>query len=146
MAIGQLADHIIRIGSLESQTYISGVIHGDGTGLTNVSIIGIGIVQHRQRQWRVRQFLSGDGGEHVDERFAEQRTRGARAFADSSGYANTADGWRALYQNTTGYYNTAEGAGALYLNSSGYGNTANGNQALGMNTSGSANPPMATCR
>jgi hypothetical protein len=57
----------------------------------------------------------------------------------TSGFANTATGYRALYRNTTGFYNTANGVGALFSNTTGVGNTANGTSALYINTEGVRN-------
>ena len=43
--------NIIRIGSGQSQTFIAGVINGNGGGLTNFQCLSID--QHRQYQrWR----------------------------------------------------------------------------------------------
>lgn len=55
---------------------------------------------------------------------------------NTSGVANAAFGFEALYQNTTGYNNAAHGAGALRLNTEGYANTAVGFHALTSNTTG----------
>jgi hypothetical protein len=62
---------------------------------------------------------------------------------NSSGFQNTATGYKALHLNTTGKYNTANGGYALYNNSSGslngdY-NTASGYAALYNNVEGKYN-------
>jgi hypothetical protein len=62
---------------------------------------------------------------------------------NSSGFQNTATGYKALHLNTSGKYNTAAGGYALYSNSSGDvggdQNTANGYAALYANTEGKYN-------
>src|SRR5439155_27046268 len=50
-------------------------------------------------------------------------------FSLTTGLANTAIGYQALYHNTTGT-NTATGYQALFTNTTGSGNTAAGYQAL----------------
>ncbi len=56
-----------------------------------------------------------------------------------SGYANTANGFQALYSNTTGWMNTAVGMKALFSNTVGYYNSAIGRDALFSNTIGAYN-------
>ncbi len=58
---------------------------------------------------------------------------------NTSGSANTANGYGRLYFNTNGSWNTANGVEALWNNSNGSFNTADGNGALFGNTSGSNN-------
>lgn len=53
--------------------------------------------------------------------------------------SNTANGFKALFNNTTGSYNTAIGYAALYNNTTGIGNEASGNNALYTNTTGNSN-------
>jgi hypothetical protein len=53
--------------------------------------------------------------------------------------SNTAEGTKALLNNTTGQANTAVGVGALYKNTTGANNTATGMAALGSNTTGFSN-------
>src|SRR5262249_12160417 len=55
------------------------------------------------------------------------------------GFANTAIGFDALYNNTTGFSNTATGANSLFSNTTGVSNTANGVNALYNNTTGEEN-------
>ncbi len=64
---------------------------------------------------------------------------GYRSLSNSTGTANTANGYYALYSNTTGYNNTAIGYHALYYNTGGIGNTANGYNALCSNKTGNHN-------
>ena len=59
--------------------------------------------------------------------------------ANTTGYSNTACGYRSLYTNTTGYYNTADGHQSLFANTTGYYNTANGMNSLYANTTGHSN-------
>ena len=65
---------------------------------------------------------------------------GSAALANNtSGPANTANGFQALLSNTTGDSNTASGALALQNNNTGGTNTASGFQALNHNTTGDIN-------
>jgi hypothetical protein len=59
--------------------------------------------------------------------------------SNTSGSANTANGYSALGGNTLGNNNTAEGNSALYSNTNGNFNTASGYAALFYNTNGSYN-------
>jgi trimeric autotransporter adhesin len=63
----------------------------------------------------------------------------ALANANTSGVENTANGYKALFNNTTGTSNTASGGHALIGNMTGDGNTADGFVALWHNTSGGYN-------
>ncbi len=54
--------------------------------------------------------------------------------SNTTGYYNTASGWRSFYLNTGGYLNTVVGADALYSNIIGNSNTAIGVDALYSNT------------
>jgi len=58
---------------------------------------------------------------------------------NTTGNANTGNGYGALSNNTTGSGNTANGFGALSNNTTGEGNTANGISALSNNTTGGGN-------
>ena len=116
-------NNIIRIGSGQTQTFIAGVINGNGGGLTNLSaaqLVSIGNTN------------SGGGNFFV----------GPSGNATTSGSDNTANGLQALNNNTTGGYNTANGAAALDSNTSGSQNTAAGVGALGFNSSGSFNTAL----
>jgi hypothetical protein len=57
----------------------------------------------------------------------------------TTGFANTAIGFEALFNNTTAFNNTATGDSALAFNTTGDANTANGAAALISNTSGGGN-------
>jgi uncharacterized coiled-coil protein SlyX len=59
--------------------------------------------------------------------------------SDTTGQLNTATGRNALLSNTTGDYNTADGSGALSSNTTGTFNTATGRLALLSNTTGNGN-------
>jgi hypothetical protein len=59
--------------------------------------------------------------------------------SDTTGQLNTATGRNALLNNTTGDNNTADGSGALSGNTTGNFNTATGRLALLSNTTGSGN-------
>jgi len=64
---------------------------------------------------------------------------GVLALSGTTGYSDTACGYRALSVNTTGSSNTAVGAYALTNNASGNSNTGIGAGALAINTTGSDN-------
>ncbi len=151
----------IRIGSGQSQTFIAGVINGNGGGLTNLNINAAqfsGTVSNAVTFSNANNSFSGSfTGNGVGltnlNVSASQLTsignanslQGGNFFVGPSGNsrmsgsANTADGVLALLENTTGSYNTADGAQALYLNTSGSRNTAIGIDALFNNFSGSDN-------
>ena len=59
--------------------------------------------------------------------------------SDTTGQLNTATGRNALLNNTSGDNNTADGSGALISNTTGNFNTASGRLALQSNTTGSGN-------
>ena len=60
-------------------------------------------------------------------------------FNLTTGFADTAIGFQALYHDTSGSYNTAEGSRAAFNTTTGNFNTAMGWQALYNNTTGSSN-------
>jgi hypothetical protein len=60
-------------------------------------------------------------------------------YTDTSGSYNTATGFQALYSTSMGSFNTATGASALFYNSTGNYNTANGYDALYNNVEGYSN-------
>lgn len=65
---------------------------------------------------------------------------GYRALFDNTiGYDNTATGFESLRYNTTGHFNTAIGDSALFNNTTGYENTATGIFSLLANTTGNYN-------
>lgn len=63
----------------------------------------------------------------------------ATLYSNTIGHSNTANGFASLNRNTTGYQNTANGRDALYNNIGGTDNTANGYAALYHNTTGFGN-------
>ena len=114
--------NIIRIGSGQSQTFIAGVLNGNGGGLTNLNVSASQLTSIGNNNGGSQNFFVGSSGNST-----------------TSGNDNTANGYQALYYNTLGNDNTANGALALYSNTSGSANTANGNIALDSNTSGNDN-------
>jgi len=60
-------------------------------------------------------------------------------YFNTTGFNNTANGFKSLFSNTTGYQNTANGLNALYSNTTGINNTANGFESLFSNTTGNYN-------
>jgi len=76
----------------------------------------------------------------IEDSSAPYRTAiGYQVLASTTGWYNTAIGYRALYANTTGNSNTASGVEALWSNTTGSNNTANGRMALYANTTGAYN-------
>jgi trimeric autotransporter adhesin len=108
--------NIIRIGTAQTDTYLAGVIHGDGSGLTNLPSSGV-----------------------LSDATFNTKTGTQSLFSNTTGYNNVANGYQSLYWNTTGYENTANGYMALAMNDSGFQNVANGLSALYSNTTGSNN-------
>jgi hypothetical protein len=150
----------IRIGDgvTQTATYLSGVIHGDGTGLTGVVLkdtstgnVGIGTGSPTFG-------LELGGGADMGDRtigvngvpmvyLPDQATfSGSMASGDglrnlihttgTQGKNNTAVGINALKENTTGYFNTAVGSGAMESNTTGVFSVAVGQGALRLNTTG----------
>ena len=109
--------NIIRIGSGQSQTFIAGVINGNGGGLTNLNLNAAQLTSIGNNN-----FFVGPSGNLT-----------------TSGSGNTAIGVDSLLGNTSGSDNTANGYYALANNQGGSGNTADGAVALLDNTSGSNN-------
>ena len=154
--------NIIRIGSGQTQTFIAGVINGDGSGLTNLNagnLTGVipqaqlpaAVLTNNQTGVVLMGTFTGDGRglTNVD---ASQLTSigntnggggnffvGASGNSTNSGSGNTANGFLALANNTSGSVNTANGYLALLLNTSGSLNTANGYGTLVCNTNGYCN-------
>ena len=58
---------------------------------------------------------------------------------NTTGNADTANGYATLINNTTGYDNTANGYDSMYFNTTGYNNTASGYDSLMHNTTGTHN-------
>ena len=112
--------NIIRIGTGQSQTFIAGVINGNGGGLTALNASQLTSIGNTNGG--ILNFFAGPAGNST-----------------MSGSGNTAYGVDALYYNTNGYGNTACGAVTLQFNTNGNYNTANGDGALEYSTSGSAN-------
>jgi hypothetical protein len=66
----------------------------------------------------------------------------ALANATADGFANSAFGYQALYNNSDGFGNTAIGTQALLSNAIGSSNVAIGNNALSNNTAGNGNAAL----
>jgi hypothetical protein len=117
-------NNIIRIGTPGTHTnaYIAGVIFGDGSGLTNLQNLNAA-------------QLTSIGNDNGGENFFV----GTSGNATTSGYNNTANGYKALFNIAGGNENTANGSFALVNNLGGFDNTANGFNALYHNFSGSYN-------
>ena len=135
---GQEEDNnIIRIGSGQSQTFIAGVINGNGTGLTDLNasqLTSIGNANGGANNF----FVGSSGNSTLTGSF--NTANGVNALSsDMTGNANTANGYYALSSDTNGSANVADGLNALRGNASGSYNTAVGVEALAQNMTGSAN-------
>ncbi len=128
-------DNIIRIGSGQSQTFIAGVINGDGGGLTNlnVTVNASQLTSIGNTNGGYANFFVGPSGNATMNGWGNTANGAGALVNNTSGTANLADGNGALNKNTSGQYNTASGYAALYNNTIGWFNTANGAAALGNN-------------
>ncbi len=118
--------NVIRIGNGQTDTYLAGVIHGDGSGLTGLagslalpatSSASVGVITQNGGS-----LLHTYGSDNF---FAGQN---AGNFA-MTGYFNTGSGERVLNSNTTGNTNTGLGFNALANNTTGTSNLALGSGA-----------------
>jgi hypothetical protein len=127
-------NNIIRIGGAQTQTYLAGVINGNGAGLTNLNLPAtVGLITDAGSQ----NFFAGQSAGNSSVTGTHNTGVGDGALADiSSGDYNTANGYQALVENTSGGNNTAVGVFALENNTTGSGNTALGADAMAYNTSG----------
>jgi hypothetical protein len=107
---------VIRIGTNQTQTYIAGVINGNGSGLTNITMSQL-------------TFGNGDFNAYV----------GPAGNSSINALQNTAIGFTALTNITSGQGNVADGSGALSLDTGGSYNTASGFSTLGLNVNGGYN-------
>ncbi len=130
--------NLIRIGSGQSQTFIAGVINGNGGGLINLNAAQLTSIGNTNGGYNYNFFVGPSGNSTTSG--GGNTASGVDALnANTSGGGNTANGTEALSSNTTGTGNTANGLYALLFNTNGSYNTANGAEALGLNTSGSDN-------
>jgi hypothetical protein len=125
-------NNTIRIGTSQTQTFIAGVINGNGAGLTNLNL--------SQLSSTGGNFFAGPNAGNSTLTGVFNTAMGVSALsADTSGSANSAFGNTALNQNLTGTGNSAFGYAALFSNNSGSNNVATGENALNANTTGSDN-------
>lgn len=69
----------------------------------------------------------------------DKDTGGSALYDNTTGYNNTATGYRTLFNNEAGYENTATGCQSLYSSTTGYSNAALGFKALYSLTTGDKN-------
>ena len=139
--------NIIRIGDQQAQTFIAGVINGNGGGLTNLNAASLsGSVSNISNLYLPATTASAGiiyaGGSTLIQSYGSQNFfagSGAGNLTMTGFGDNTGVGYQALYNNTSGSYNTANGAFALLSNANGWDNVANGYDALYSNTNGSYN-------
>lgn len=157
---------IIRIGSNQTDTYLTGVIHGDGSGLTgivatslapNPTVSGVvtaggfslpsttnastGVITQNGspllQTYGTGNFFAGASAGNFTTSGSNNTAAGSQALAAStSGSGNTAVGVRALENTTTGFNNTAAGVLALNANTTGAYNASVGWHSLQANVSG----------
>jgi formylglycine-generating enzyme required for sulfatase activity len=152
-------NNIIRIGTSQTQTFIAGVINGNGAGLTNLSLsqlpagvvtnnaplVGLGslFLNNGLLMGGNLNFLSATPSIYAGSTrllYSDSNNNSAFGLAAGSGGGNnnTAIGAGALSGNATGNNNVATGNGALQNNTASY-NTADGGYALQANTAGNNN-------
>jgi hypothetical protein len=141
-------NNIIRIGSGQTETFIAGVINGNGVGLTDLSAsqltsgiiplaqLPAAVVTNNETNLTLGNLTLG-GSLNLPLPGAIYSDGVSIFYEDGNG--NFFAGQQAGNLNTSGSYNTATGSSALFFNESGSYNTANGHSALNDNTSGSAN-------
>jgi hypothetical protein len=150
--LGLAADaNIIRIGSGQTNTFIAGVINGNGGGLTNLNAVQLtgtaanfsaGTMSVSSNLYLPATTASSgiiySGSGTLIHSFGS-----ANFFAGTgagnlslSGANNVGIGPAALQSNTSGGYNVAVGGDALQYNTTGSQNAAAGSGALQNNTSG----------
>ncbi len=156
--------NLIRIGTGQTQTFIAGVINGNGAGLTNLNVMNfsgtlpltqlpVAVVTNTESNVSLGSLTLGSslvlsapaavysGGNSLliaDNDFDFYAGPLAGNFT-TTGPANTGLGFGALSMNGGGAFNAAVGAGALGKNSVGNNNTALGYEALYNNSTGSNN-------
>ncbi len=128
--------NIIRIGDGQTQTFIAGVINGNGAGLTDLNVSAAQLTSIGNTNGGYANFFVGPSGNATMSGWGNTANGDGALVNNTGGTANLADGNGALNQNTSGDYNTASGYAALYNNTIGWFNTANGSAALGNNTEG----------
>ena len=142
-------NNTIRIGNGQAETYLAGVINGNGGGLTNLSaseLIGqfngnffVGPTGSSSATGEYNIALGVSALTHLTSGQANTACGGEALDADTTGSGNTAIGWQALQNNTNGINNPALGTQTLPANTSGDNNTAAGAGALGSNVGGGNN-------
>ncbi len=134
---------VIRIGTpgIQTNTWIAGVINGNGSGLTNINVLTSGgstIFYYSNSSENL--FIGSSAGNPAVDAGIQNIAVGSFALGvNSNGDYNTANGYDTLFDNISGSGNTADGDGALYFSTNGSDNTAVGMYALVENTSGSYN-------
>ena len=152
--------NIIRLGSSQTQAFITGVITGNGGGLTNLNATNFsGTISQAQLPAAVvtnneplvtlgalflqnalilpaTARISAGGSTMLYSDVKNNASFGV--FANSGGTNNTAIGVQALLSNS-GNNNVALGYNALEFNTTGHNNTASGYNALNANVDGNDN-------
>ncbi len=148
---------IIRIGTpgVQTDTYLTGVLHGDASGLSfNLPATAAdgttGVIQQAGgtllHTFGTRNFFAGpNAGNFTMTGFGQNIGIGDSALsANMTGGDNVAIGCTALQSNTTGFWNSALGEEALQSNTTGNYNVAVGQIALDSSTTGSDNTAIGS--
>ncbi len=157
----------IRIGSTQTDTFLTGVIHGDGSGLTGITATGLAAASVTSTQLAADLTLGGtttvsgilslppstgvnagvinqDGNPLLHTFGTQNFFAGGAGNFTTTGVDNTVVGLNALTLNTSGTRNAAFGGSALAANTGGTNNTAVGFEALKANTTGNQNTAFGT--
>jgi hypothetical protein len=142
---------IIRIGdgATQTDTYLTGVIHGNGSGLTGITGlnttgsasgnlgVGTSVLSYEPGSYNTAlgDYALPDGSGDFNSAIGSY----AMGATTVSGNDDVADGYAALYELSSGNDNDAIGFEALHLTSTGYDNIGIGSYALQNNTSGYEN-------
>jgi len=129
-----LATNVVSGIAITNAFLTNSVFAGDGGGLINLNasqLTSIGNTSGGSQN-----FFVGPSGNSTTTGFANTAVGYEALFNNTNGFANTAIGTVALFYNTSGNNNTAIGQLALYNNTRGELNTAIGMAALMLNTNG----------
>jgi hypothetical protein len=139
---------IIRLGdgSTQTDTYLTGTVHGSGTGLTLAGTTTLSGDLNLPATTSASTGVLDIGGAPFLHAFGHNGLADGNTFVGDgagnfslTGNSNTAVGYLAMSQNSSGSNNAALGEGALFADTAGSNNTASGNSALTANKLGANN-------
>jgi hypothetical protein len=144
-------NNTIRIGQSQTETYIAGVLNGDGGGLTNLNAAQLAggtipleqlpsaVVTNNEPNATLGKLTLG-GSLSLSSPATIEIGSSSLLYADNKG--NFFAGLNAGNLATSGTYNTAVGSGSLLFNTTGIENAAFGPSTLLENNSGSYNSAL----